>query len=39
MNVHFNHPDEMTPAAVAALDRLSKAGGIDGLPDCAAQGM
>src|SRR5688500_17743333 len=26
MNVHFNHPDELTPAAVAALDRLSKAG-------------
>ncbi len=26
MNVHFNHPSELTPAAVAALDRLSKAG-------------
>ncbi|HTA74062.1 MAG TPA: KamA family radical SAM protein [Gemmatimonadaceae bacterium] len=26
MNTHFNHPDELTPAAVAALDRLSKAG-------------
>ncbi len=26
MNTHFNHPDELTPAAVAALDRLLKAG-------------
>jgi lysine 2,3-aminomutase len=26
MNTHFNHPDELTPATVAALDRLSKAG-------------
>src|SRR6266498_1100275 len=26
MNTHFNHPDELTPAAVASLDRLSKAG-------------
>jgi lysine 2,3-aminomutase len=26
MNTHFNHPDELTPDAVAALDRLSKAG-------------
>ena len=26
MNTHFNHPRELTPAAVAALDRLSKAG-------------
>jgi lysine 2,3-aminomutase len=26
MNTHFNHPDELTPPAVAALDRLSKAG-------------
>jgi lysine 2,3-aminomutase len=26
MNTHFNHPDELTPAAVAALDRLAKAG-------------
>ncbi|HSY84349.1 MAG TPA: KamA family radical SAM protein [Gemmatimonadaceae bacterium] len=26
MNTHYNHPDELTPAAVAALDRLSKAG-------------
>ncbi|HEU4566292.1 MAG TPA: KamA family radical SAM protein [Gemmatimonadaceae bacterium] len=26
MNVHFNHPDELTPASRAALDRLSKAG-------------
>jgi lysine 2,3-aminomutase len=26
MNCHFNHPDELTPATVAALDRLSKAG-------------
>jgi lysine 2,3-aminomutase len=26
MNTHFNHPDELTPASVAALDRLSKAG-------------
>lgn len=26
MNTHFNHPDELTPAAVAALDRLSRAG-------------
>ena len=26
MNTHFNHPSELTPAAVAALDRLSKAG-------------
>jgi lysine 2,3-aminomutase len=26
MNVHFNHPDELTPAAVASLDRLSRAG-------------
>jgi lysine 2,3-aminomutase len=26
MNTHFNHPDELTPATVAALDRLSRAG-------------
>ncbi|GAC1476832.1 MAG: hypothetical protein NVS1B4_18440 [Gemmatimonadaceae bacterium] len=26
MNTHFNHPDELTPAAVASLDRLSRAG-------------
>jgi lysine 2,3-aminomutase len=26
MNTHFNHPAELTPAAVAALDRLSRAG-------------
>jgi lysine 2,3-aminomutase len=26
MNTHFNHPDELTPAAVAALHRLSMAG-------------
>src|SRR5207302_9791991 len=26
MNTHFNHPSELTPATVAALDRLSKAG-------------
>ena len=26
MNTHFNHPSELTPASVAALDRLSKAG-------------
>ncbi|HKR10160.1 MAG TPA: KamA family radical SAM protein, partial [Gemmatimonadaceae bacterium] len=26
MNTHFNHPSELTSAAVAALDRLSKAG-------------
>jgi lysine 2,3-aminomutase len=26
MNTHFDHPDELTPAAVAALDRLSRAG-------------
>src|SRR5215211_1455885 len=26
MNTHFNHPDELTPAAVAALDRLADAG-------------
>jgi lysine 2,3-aminomutase len=26
MNTHFNHPDELTPASVAALDRLAKAG-------------
>ena len=26
MNVHFNRPSELTPPAVAALDRLSKAG-------------
>jgi lysine 2,3-aminomutase len=26
MNVHFNHPDELTPATRAALDRLSMAG-------------
>ncbi|MFN2567276.1 MAG: KamA family radical SAM protein [Gemmatimonadaceae bacterium] len=26
MNTHFNHASELTPAAVAALDRLSKAG-------------
>src|SRR5256885_8462910 len=27
MNTHFNHPSELTPATVAALDRLSRAGG------------
>ncbi|MGH7721164.1 MAG: KamA family radical SAM protein, partial [Gemmatimonadaceae bacterium] len=26
MNTHFNHPEELTPPVVAALDRLSKAG-------------
>src|SRR3982074_1337783 len=26
MNTHFNHPSELTPGAVAALDRLSRAG-------------
>ena len=26
MNTHFDHPDELTPTAVAALDRLSRAG-------------
>jgi lysine 2,3-aminomutase len=26
MNTHFNHPDELTADAVAALDRLSRAG-------------
>ena len=26
MNTHFNHPDELTPASVAALDRLARAG-------------
>ncbi len=26
MNTHFNHPSELTPPVVAALDRLSKAG-------------
>lgn len=26
MNTHFNHPDELTPAAVAALGRLAQAG-------------
>ncbi len=26
MNVHFNHPDELTPLAVKALNRLSNAG-------------
>ena len=26
MNTHFNHPSELTPAAVAALDRLADAG-------------
>ena len=26
MNTHFNHPSELTPNTVAALDRLSKAG-------------
>jgi lysine 2,3-aminomutase len=26
MNTHFNHPRELTPTVVAALDRLSKAG-------------
>src|SRR5216110_2712928 len=26
MNTHFNHPSELTPAAVAALDRLSRVG-------------
>ena len=26
MNTHFNHASELTPAAVAALDRLSRAG-------------
>ena len=26
LNVHFNHPDELTPAAVKALNRLADAG-------------
>ena len=26
INTHFNHPDELTPAAVAALGRLADAG-------------
>src|SRR5215217_6838288 len=28
MNTHFNHPNELTPATVAALGRLADAGGV-----------
>jgi lysine 2,3-aminomutase len=39
MNTHFNHPDELTPAAVAALDRLSKAGVVLGCQTVLLKGV
>ena len=39
VNVHFNHPDELTPAAVAALDRLSKAGVVLGCQTVLLKGV
>jgi lysine 2,3-aminomutase len=38
MNTHFNHPSELTPAAVAALDRLSRAGVSLGCQTCCSRG-
>jgi len=39
MNTHFNHPCELTPAAVAALDRLSKAGVVLGCQTVLLRGV
>src|SRR6476646_3552906 len=39
MNTHFNHPDELTPATVAALDRLSKAGVVLGCQTVLLKGV
>ncbi len=39
MNTHFNHPDELTPAAVAALDRLSRAGVVLGCQTVLLRGV
>ena len=38
INTHFNHPDELTPAAVAGLGRLADAGHPARLPDGAPEG-
>src|ERR687894_2318043 len=39
MNTHFNHPSELTPAAVVALDRLSRAGISLGCPTVLLRGV
>ena len=39
MNTHFNHPDELTPAAVAALDRLSRVGVVLGCQTVLLRGV
>jgi lysine 2,3-aminomutase len=39
MNTHFNHPSELTPAAVAALDRLSRAGVVLGCQTVLLKGV
>jgi lysine 2,3-aminomutase len=39
MNTHFNHPDELTPASVAALDRLSRAGVVLGCQTVLLKGV
>ncbi|MGI9044585.1 MAG: KamA family radical SAM protein, partial [Gemmatimonadaceae bacterium] len=39
MNTHFNHPDELTPSAVAALDRLSRAGVVLGCQTVLLKGV
>ena len=39
MNTHFNHPSELTPAAVASLDRLSRAGVVLGCQTVLLKGV
>ncbi|MGH7621125.1 MAG: KamA family radical SAM protein, partial [Gemmatimonadaceae bacterium] len=39
MNTHFNHPSELTPAAVAALDRLSRVGVVLGCQTVLLKGV
>jgi len=39
MNTHFNHPSELTPASVAALDRLSRAGVVLGCQTVLLKGV
>jgi lysine 2,3-aminomutase len=39
MNTHFNHPSELTPASVAALDRLSRAGVVLGCQTVLLRGV
>ncbi len=39
MNTHFNHPSELTPASVASLDRLSRAGVVLGCQTVLLKGV